>query len=333
MKKSILFVSLVLITALGIMAQSQYFPKLTGPYLGQKPPGKTPEIFAPDILSTNMNVAKIAISPDGKEIFFRLMSYDHSFTTIVFMREFNGVWSKPEVAPFSGKYNDGEPFFSLDGKQIFFNSNRSLEGGKAKKDYDIWVVERTESGWSKPLNLGLVVNSDKHDVNPAVTRKGNLYFASNREGGKGGNDIYVSRFVSGEYTTPQNIGDSINTVFTESGPFIAADESYIIFNRFSSDTTTGLHISFRKNDGSWTEAQSMEKIISTENSGFHGVVSPDNKYFFYTSSQSPYFPNPEDPLSYDEIIRIYYNHYNGSYNIYWVDAIIIEEFKLKNDTN
>ena len=101
----------MLVTAIIISCQKNDFPKLTGPYLGLKPPGMTPELFAPGIISTNMNAAKIAISPDGKEIFFRLMAYDHSFMTLVSMREKNGVWSKPEVAPFSGRWNDGEPFF------------------------------------------------------------------------------------------------------------------------------------------------------------------------------------------------------------------------------
>ena len=59
------------------------FTILKGPYLGQRPPGMTPEIFAPGIISTNMNAAKIVFSSDGKEIFFRLMNYNHSFITMM----------------------------------------------------------------------------------------------------------------------------------------------------------------------------------------------------------------------------------------------------------
>jgi len=327
--KRIILICFLLITTSVISFTQKDFPKLTGPYLGQKPPGMTPELFAPDIISTNMNAAKIAFSPDGKEIFFRLMNYNHSFITIVFMRQENGVWSKPEVAPFSGKYHDGEPYFSLDGKQLFFTSNRPLEGQKAPKDNDIWVVERKESGWSTPVNLGFIVNSDKSEVNPAVSQNGTLYFASNRDGGKGNNDIYMSKLINGKYAQPENLGDAINTSFTESGPYIAPDESYIIFNRYSSDTGSGLHISFRKNDGSWSKAISMEKKINTENTGFHGFVSPDSKYLFFTSSRSPYFPYPDHNLTYDEIVKIFNSPLNGSYNIYWVDAKIIEQLRQK----
>lgn len=307
--------------------QTSDTPVLEGPYLGMKPPGDTPEIFAPDIISTNMNAAKIVFSPDGKEIFFRLMNYNHSFYTIVFMRQENGVWSKPEIAPFSGKYHDNDPYFSLDGKQLFFASNRPLEGQKVPKDHDILVVERKESGWSTPVNLGLIVNSDKHDTNPAVSQNRTLYFASNRDGGKGNHDIYMSKLINGKYAQPENLGDAINTSFTESGPYIAPDESYIIFNRYSSDTGRGLHISFRNNDGSWSKALNMGKKINTENAGIHGFVSPDSKYLFFTSERSPYFPHPDHNLTYDEIVKIFNSPLNGSYNIYWVDAGIIEKLK------
>jgi Tol biopolymer transport system component len=305
-------------------------PVLKGPYLGQKPPGMTPEIFAPDIISTNMNAAEIAISPDGKEIFFRLMNYDHSFYTIVFMRQENGMWSKPEIAPFSGKY-DRSPYFSQDGKQLFFTSNRPLEGQKAPKDPDIWVVERKESGWGTPVNLGFTVNSDKYEGTPAVSLKGTLYFVSNRDGSKGELDIYLSKLINGKYAQPENLGDAINTSFTESGPYIAPDESYIIFNRFGGDTGSGLHISFRKNDGSWSKAINMGNKINTENVAIHGFVSPDSKYLFFTSSRSSYFPHPDHNLTYNEIVEIFNSPQNGSYNIFWVDAKIIDELRRKKN--
>jgi Tol biopolymer transport system component len=310
----------------GDLTSKEEFPVLKGPYLGQKPPGMTPEIFAPGIISTNMNAAKIAFSPDGKRMAFTLMNYNHSFYTMVFMKQENGVWSKPEVAPFSGKYHDSEPYYSLDGTQLFFNSDRPLDGQKEPKDYDIWVVERKESVWGKPVNLGFTVNSDKNEVNPAVSQNGTLYFSSNRDGGRGKNDIYMSKLINGKYAKPENLGDAINTSFFESGPYIAPDESYLIFNRYRSHTGSGLHISFRKNDGSWSTAINM----NTERTGFHGFVSPDSKYLFFTSSRNPYFPYPDHHLTYDEIIKIFNSPLNGSTNIYWMDAKIIEDLKPKN---
>lgn len=329
MKQITIFVVIAISFAMmfNACARKSDLPVLRGPYLGQELPGMTPKIFAPGIISTNMNASKIAISPDGHEIAFTLMNYNHTFYTLVFMRQENGVWSKPEVAPFSGKYHDSEPYFSIDGTQLFFNSNRPVEGQEPTNDSDIWVVEKGESGWGAPMNLGSLVNSDKFEVNPAVSKNGTLYFASNLDGGKGSNDIYMSKLMNGKYTEPENLGDAINTSFTESGPYIAPDESYIIFNRYRSHTGHGLHISYRRNDGSWTEAINMGKEINTESAGSHGFVSPDGKYLFFTSGRNPYFPYPDQKLTYDEIVQIFNSPLNGSYNIYWVDAKIIEELK------
>ena len=329
MKHITICLGIILLSMFFFNGQSQQNEErvLKGPYLGQTPPGKTPELFAPGIISTNMNAARIAIAPDGKEIFFRLMAYDHSFMTLVFMREKNGMWSKPEVAPFSGRWNDGEPFFSLDGARVFFTSNRSLKEQKGPKDFDIWVVERKGTDWGVPQNLGSTVNSDKNEVNPAISRDGTLYFNSNRDGGKGNSDIYKSELKNGKYTCPENLGDSINTRFTESGPYIAPDESFIIFNRYHSDTGNGLYISFKKNDGSWSRAISMGKMINAEDGGSHGFVSTDGKYLFFTSKSNPHFQHPDHNLSYDEIVRIFNGPFNGSYNIFWVDAKVIKELK------
>lgn len=304
------------------------FPILKGPYLGQKPPGITPEIFGPNIISKNMHVANISFSQDEKELFFRIMSHNHSFMVIVSMKQENGVWSKPEVLPFSGKYKDGEPFLSLDGKKLFFMSNRPLEGQTETKDYDIWISERKADGWSSPINLGSKINSDKNEACPSVSRNGTLYFNSNYNVGKGSNDIYKSELINGEYTQAKNLGDEINTSYNECNPFIAPDESYIIFNRYGSNTGSGLYISFKKDDGTWYPAIDMKEKIDIEKyEPMHGFVSPDSKYLFFTSSKNPYFPLPDQNLRYDEIVEIFNSPLNGSYNIHWVDAKFIEDLK------
>jgi hypothetical protein len=71
----------------------------------------------------------------------------------------------------------------------------------------------------------------------------------------------------------------------------------------------------------------MGKKINTESVAMHGFVSPDSKYLFFSSARNPYFPYPDHKLTYDEIIKIFNSPQNGSYNIYWVDAKIIEELK------
>ena len=91
------------------------WPVLKGPYLGQKPPGMTPEIFAPGIISTERKEFAITISLDGRAYFF---TRKLNVNTIVMSNEVNGKWSEPASANFSGKYFDFEPLFTPDNNRI-----------------------------------------------------------------------------------------------------------------------------------------------------------------------------------------------------------------------
>ncbi len=326
-----IFLSLVIVFS--GCAQQNDFPVLKGPYLGQKPPGMTPEIFAPGIVSTGMHEAALVFSPDGKLMSFYIMHLTHGFTAIVFVEQKNGQWTKPQVASFSGKFHDSDAFFSYDSQRLFFNSDRPSENEGKAGNLDIWVVEREKTGWSEPKNLGTVINSEDVDVNPCVTRNGTLYFASNRAGGRGSHDIYRSLLKNGEYGEPENLGDSINTSNFESSPFVSPDESYIIFNRFTQkkgEVISGLHISFKKSDGSWSKAINMGNVINDLEPAMFAFVSYDGRYLFFTSTKVPYLPYTGKALTYDEIIKMFNSPQNGSGDIYWVDAKIIEELRLKN---
>lgn len=215
----------------------------------------------------------------------------------------------------------------------FFSSNSPFVGtGKPQDDYYSWIVERTESGWGKPKPFGPLINSSESFAGcPTVTDNGNLYFYSARPGGKGNDDIWMSRYVDDNYDEPENLGESINTDDLDLDPFIAPDESYIIFTRLDKERkgNADLYISFRKDDGSWTKARNMGEKINSRGWEFCPTVSPDKKYFFFTSDRRLYKPYSETPLSYKRKLEILDSPGNGSDDIYWVSAKIIEELKPK----
>ncbi len=129
----------------GAAAAGDDFPELRGPYLGQKPPGTTPELFAPGIVSTGYSERIAAFTPDGRELYFMLYGAPHG--VILVMEIDDGRWTRPRVAPFSGRYN-GEFTLSPDGNTVVFSSNRPLHGGGEPMDtYYSWVVERQGSVW------------------------------------------------------------------------------------------------------------------------------------------------------------------------------------------
>ena len=126
-----------------INAQQDDFPILKGPYLGQKLPGMTPEIFAPGIVSYQRSVHSATMfSPDGSEVYWTVMN-DPEPMRIVFMKQVDGVWTQPQEVPFTSISDDANPFISSSGDSIFFKSYRG--DGNA-----IWVTSREENGWSNP---------------------------------------------------------------------------------------------------------------------------------------------------------------------------------------
>lgn len=322
---------MLLAAAIIICAQQSEFPKLSGPYLGQKPPGMTPEIFAPGIVSTCLDELNSVFSPDGQEFYFCVRNMGAS--SLFVMKSAKEVWGRPEPLPFAGIYDDIDVSLSPDGRQLFFCSNRPLAGGGSpKEDHDIWMCERRGGGWGPPKHLGDAVNSPRDDFFPIVTKSRTLYFNSQRAG-PGTNDIYMCRWVDGKYARAEKLGPEINTADREFDAFVAPDESFIIFasQRPADDRFGDLYISFKTAGRAWAPAVNMGKGINGLGPEFGTSLSPDGKYLFFTRQTPPRVVKSADsPLAYDDYIKRHNSPDNGSENIWWVDAKIIENLRPKN---
>ncbi len=301
---------------------------ITAVYPDPEEPGLTAELFAEGLISTPYNERDMTFSPDMKELYWSFKT--PSFYTILKMGRENNRWSLPEVAPFSGRYFDIEPCFSPDGQRLYFASNRPLEQEKEPGDFNIWYVEKNAGGWGNPIYAGPEINSDKNEFYPSFTSDGSLYFCAAREGGIGGEDLYVSTFENGAYSDAVNLGDSINTEKDEFNAFVAPDGSWIIF------TSTGwgegfgggdLWISFRKEDGLWHKPRNMGPSVNSGSLEYCPSLSPDGKYLFFTSNRSKYPKYEEFTLSYDDIIKMLENPQNGNQDIYWISSGVIEQLR------
>jgi hypothetical protein len=306
-------------------------PVLKGSYLGQTPPGMIPEIFAPGIVSTSAWEYSSTFTPDAKEFYYAISGAP--FDVIIVMKEVNGKWTYPQIAPFCGRYSSYDTNLSPDGNKLYYTSRRPLGGkGEPKKDNDIWVVTRTESGWSEPKNLGLPVNTEGAENYPSVTKTGTLYFHRYEKDGKKDSDVFYSKFKNNRFAEPVRLSNSINSDYNEWDPFIAPDESFIIFGSVDRPEGHGgcdLYISFRKKDGSWTKAVNMGNKINSRGHEFCPSVSSDGKYLFFMSSRSFYKSYSEIPITYEQKIKILNSPDNGNGDIYWIDAKIIETLKPK----
>jgi len=291
----------------GASDSPEEYVKITGEYLRQKNPGSAPELFAPGILlNTHRPHGGITFSPDGKEIYWVAALTFGQFQKIWKVSMHNGQWSRPVAVPFNDPYKHGGPVFSPDGDLFFFVVHKPAGQDGKGLNRDIWFQKKNALGWGKVIKPGLPLNSNKSETGPSVSRKGNLYFfSSDLGGGFGSGDIYCSRLINGNYTKPVNLGDSINTEFTEIFPYIAPDESYLIFSSMRPDGfgDYDLYVSYQKKDGTWTKARNMGNKINTPALENAPSVSPDGKYLFFMSRR------------------------NGIGEFLWVDAGIIEELK------
>lgn len=292
------------IPSLIVFGQDPSFPVLRGPYLGQKPPGMTPEVFAPGIISTQATEGGSPFSRDGRTFLFARAGSAEDGILIMELKE--GVWSRPRLASFSAGEHDWDFTLSPDGNTVFVASGRPIrDGGPPVQNHRIWVSERTDGTWSEPHLLPSPVNSGHHDSYPSVTDDGTLYFFSRRDAGLGSADIYRSMRVNGQYAEVHNIGEPVNSQHADLDPFIAPDESYIVFcsNRPGGYGTADLYVAFRQADGSWTEPVNMGEQVNSPFQEYIPAVTPDGRYFFFTSNKS------------------------GNRDIYWVDARIIEDLR------
>lgn len=305
MKKQTFIPVLMLFVCIGVFHsedRSKDFPVLKGPYLGQKPPGENPEVFAPGIVSRREYFEHDSpfFSPDLKEVYWVADHINARNRNLFFMKIENGRWTQPQTATFCEHFAGANLCFSLDGKKLYFSSRRSLVKGEELKDSDIWYVERINNSWSEPIHLGPLINTAQTEALGTVLEDGTIYFSDFR-------NIYRSNMKDGEYQKAQKLSSRINIdetgVFTIA-PFVAKDERYILFesNRSGGFGGADIYISFKTNNGEWSHPLNLGNKINTSAHERSPIISPDGKYLFF------------------------WRVTDGS-DIYWVNAKIIEELK------
>ncbi len=297
--------------------------EISHPPYASKEPMPEPTIFAPGVISTGDFDSHPAFTPDGKTLYFLRSSPTFNFWTIVVSHFRNNRWTSPEVISISGQYRDADPFITADGLKFFFISDRpkAIPNSKVEdRSLDIWFMERVGSDWGPPQNIGVPINSSGNEWYPTIAADGTLYFGSDRSGGKGRTDIYRSRLVSGKYQDPENVGEMINTQFDEFEPYIAPDQSYLIFMATRPDGLGGsdLYVSYQR-DGTWTKASNLGDKINSSGSEYSPMVSPDGRYFFWSSTRAAGPASPTKRLTYQKLLTKLRSPGNGLGDIYQID--------------
>ncbi len=298
--RQVLSIVTLVILAGGLGASDLSLPRLDGPYLGQQPPGLAPRPFAPGIVTTDGEEGCAGFARGGTVFLFQRFLDGRAHTYITRLKD--GVWSTPELIPFwETLAENGDFVFSSDDKTLLYQVRSRTESGPISH---IWRAEVKDSGWGEQTPLPAPVNSPHFESFASDTSGGTLYFFSRRPGGKGGFDLYKSILTAGTYAEPVNLA-SLNTASDEWDPFIAPNESYIIFcsQKPGGLGRDDLYISFKAEDGSWSAPANLGEEVNSSGSENRPCVTRDGKYFFFTSTRE------------------------GSRDVFWVAAAYLDRFR------
>ena len=282
------------------------FARVQGAYLGQRPPGLAPELFARGLISTERRDAGAVAYPGGEELYFWVVdgSREEVKSTIYVTKQRNGHWTSPESLPFSGTYVDAYIALHPDGSRLYFQSNRPIDPSESAYTWNIWFVEREGDRWGEPKSIGRPINGRNHTSGPSVTADGTMYFTIMELGGV--QEIYRSRLVDSVYQEPERLPDAVNARRQQFDSYVAPDESYLIFGAVegTAHQAGGLFISFRDSDGRWSNARKMGPTINSDGEVGPATITPDGKYIFFSR---------EDPVR------------RSGLDVYWVDAQVVRD--------
>lgn len=267
-------------------------------YAGQTPPGLTPTVFAPGLVSGPGDQGNAVVYPGGREIYFWEVEKQAGgvTATIRMSHEENGTWSAPVVAPFSGTYMDAYIALHPDGSRLYFQSNRPIDPAESTSEYNLWYVEREGDGWSEARSMGRPINGGVDTGGASVTRDGTLYFTLMDLKG-GAQNLYRSSYVGGTYQEPELLPAKVNVGFQNCDSYVAPDESYLVFTAFPRVGHEGnpgaAYIAFRDSAGRWSPARRLGPAFNAEGQPSALTISPDGGYAFF-ARQDPEGRNGRD---------------------------------------
>lgn len=263
---------------------------------------KNPVPFNPvnlgDSINSELNEYWPSLSLDGLTLFFTVMlprdmgnkSENSGFQEDFFYSERNidNTWGKRENAGgfLNTDKNEGAQSLSADGKILYFTACDRMDGfGKC----DLYVSYNYSGNWSTPLNLGGIVNSRYSDKHPSLSSDGReLYFASDRPGGRGGLDIWLVRKDNyGQWSEPVNLGENINTNGNDQSPFIHPDNRSLYFSSEGHQNLGrgDIFVSKRNSSGEWERPKNLGYPINTHNDEIGLIVNPAGNKAYYASDR------------------------------------------------
>jgi tetratricopeptide (TPR) repeat protein len=196
------------------------------------------------------------------------------YTTRLFNKTIN---SKLQVGPMA--------FFDNGRKLVFASYEADLAGGFSRRTLQLFFAAEHEDSWQ--ITGAFPFNNRRYSISdPSITNDGSvLYFSSDMPGGKGGKDLYRSEFVGGEWSTPVNLGDTVNTKYDECFPFIRGNSTLY----FASNGHGGMGaldiFRIEQHQGNWLEVLNVGYPVNSKADDFALVVDSTGRHGYFSSNR------------------------------------------------
>ena len=253
----------------------------------------TPTNLGPVINSWDAE-GRVCISADGLSLYFDSNRFGGSGGFDIWMSTRQAAdeeWSAPvNLGPIMNTvYEEFDSNISADGLSLFFASDHP--GGSG--DFDLWVARRntTDADWDVPVVLGPIVNSQYDDDGPSISADGlSLYFSSNRPGGYGETDLWVTTrsTINGAWGEPVNLGWTVNSLLWEARPNISPDGLTLLFgsNQLDGAVLCDLYMARRETtQDTWGTPVKLGSAVNSSDDEDWPCISADGRTLFFESDR------------------------------------------------
>ena len=292
-------------------------------YLGMPLPGDSALVFAPGIVTTiHHEHSRMEFTKDGSEMYWEVIPlnkdyeqnnesrFDIDKQNILFVKKTNSGWTNPEILPATKNMRARRPILSLDEQTLYFETDKLDADPDIRPRPSIQMsLSREDNKWTNPRKInGLIPKVEgKSTMLFCFADNGNIYYdlGGPTEKGNWAWEIYFMKYENGKYLNPVLMDNGINDEEINWCPWIAPDESYLIFSSHrKGDYGSGdLYISFNKN-GQWSRPINMGEKVNTFMQERLPSVTPDGKFMFFTRHMT-----------------------NTNNDFYWISSEVIEKLR------
>ncbi len=241
-----------------------------------------PQLIGAGIISDGMDQRDCALSFDGEHLLYTLQMGRQA--RIMHAQRSALGWGMPMTATFSGEWRDLEPAFQPQTMLLYFVSNRPVEAGAEAGEFNIWRTRWADGQWQHAEHIA-DVDAAGNEFYPSLTASGDLYFTAEREGGAGGEDIWLARADGDRFAPAVALGAGVNSAGAEFNAAIDPSGTYLVFGAARADGLGGgdLYISKRGDDGNWGTAELMAGAINTPHLDFCPMFRGTGGEIWFTS--------------------------------------------------